>query len=256
MIKIRISSRSKNKIKFNTDHINYKNSKDELVPSVTTILKVLAKDDVLMIWANNLGWRKKSYKQELEKSSIIGTTAHAFCEYMMTKDEELLSQIKTRMETFAEDIFDPTMNAINSFKKWYSNNSDRFKVIESELSMSCEDFGGTTDLVCEFDNKLMLLDFKTSSSFYMTQFLQLAAYSIMYEKTYNKKIEDVAVLRLDKKNGKEAELLKLSSLPNGNLNYYKHIFKIIVKLYKYHNVLTNDWDDYNKLIKLGIPFNN
>ena len=93
---MRISSRKNNKIKFNAEHINYKNSKDELVPSVTTILKVLAKDDVLMIWANNLGWRRKSYKDELDKSSIIGTTAHAFCEYMMTKDEELLSQIKKK----------------------------------------------------------------------------------------------------------------------------------------------------------------
>ena len=253
---MRISSRSKNKIKFNTEHTNYKNSKDELVPSVTTILKVLAKDDALMIWANNLGWRKKSYKQELDKSSIIGTTAHAFCEYMMTKDEELLSQIKTRMETFTDDVLEPTLNAINSFKKWYNKNSHRLKVIESELSMTCDDFGGTTDLVCEFDNKLILLDFKTSSSFYMTQFLQLAAYSIMYEKIYNKKIKDVAVLRLDKKNGKEAELLKLSSLPKGNLNYYKHIFKIIVKLYKYHNVLNNDWEEYNSLIKSGTVFNN
>ena len=63
---MRISSRSKNKIKFNENHTNYINSKNEYVPSVTTILKVLAKDDVLMIWANNLGWRKKSYKQELE----------------------------------------------------------------------------------------------------------------------------------------------------------------------------------------------
>ena len=251
---MRISSRTKNKIKFNTDHINYTNSNNEFVPSVTTILKVLAKDDALMIWANNLGWRKKSYKDELDKSSIIGTTAHAFCEYMMTKDEELLSQIKARMETFSEDILVPTINAIDSFKKWYSNNSDKLKVIESELSMACDDFGGTTDLVCEFNGTLMLMDFKTSSSFYMSQFLQLAAYTIMYEKKYNKKIKDVAVLRLDKKNGKEAELLKLSSLPNGDLGYYKHVFKILVKLYKYHNVLSNDWIDYNSLIKSGILF--
>lgn len=251
---MRISSRSKNKIKFNENHTNYINSKNEYVPSVTTILKVLAKDDVLMIWANNLGWKRKSYKTELDKSSIIGTTAHAFCEYMMTKDEELLSQIKTRMETFADDIFVPTMNAIDSFKKWYSKNSHRLKVIESELSMTCEDFGGTTDLVCEFDGTLMLMDFKTSSSFYMSQFLQLAAYSIMYEKTYSKKIKDVAVLRLDKKSGKEAELLKLSSLPKGNLKYYKHVFKILLKLYKYYNVLDNDWNDYNSLIKSGVVF--
>jgi hypothetical protein len=251
---MRISSRVKNKIKFNSDHINYKNSKEELVPSVTTILKVLAKDDALMIWANNLGWKRKSYKNELDKSSIIGTTAHAFCEYMMTKDEELLSQIKTRMETFSEDIFVPTMNAIDSFKKWYTKNNHRLEVIESELSMTCDDFGGTTDLVCKFDGILMLMDFKTSSSFYMSQFLQLAAYSIMYEEKYGKKIKDVAVLRLDKKNGREAELLRLTSLPKGNLKYYKHIFKILVKLYKYHNVLNNDWNEYNSLIKSGTLF--
>lgn len=252
---MRISSRKNNKIKFNTEHTNYENELGNYVPSVTTILGVLAKSDALMMWANNLGWRHKSYKEELDKSAKIGTTAHAFCEYTFTKDEEILTQIKERMKHFSTELLSPTLNAIESFKKWYIKNKKKIKVIACELKLVCKEFGGTTDLVCKFNGILMLIDFKTSSSYYMSQFLQLAAYAIMYEEMFGEKIEDIAVLKLDKKEGKEAKLLRLSSLPNGDLSYYKHIFKIIVKLYKYHQVLSNDWSFYDSLIKTNVVFN-
>ena len=252
---MRIASREKNKIKFNSSHTNYINSNGDYVPSVTTILKMLAKDDALMVWANSLGWKKKSYKKELETTAIIGTLAHSFCEYTFNKDEELLSQVKDQMSKLDNDALQQTLNAINSFKAWHSENKDKIEIIGTELILSCNDFGGTTDLVCKYNNKRILLDYKTSGAFYMTQFLQLAAYTIMYEKKYKKKIEDVAVLRLDKKHGHKAELLMLSSLPNGNLEYYKEIFKKIVEVYKLHYILVNDWDEYNAMLKHGLLIN-
>lgn len=249
---MRIASRAKNRIKYNPDHTNYTDSDGNYVPSVTTILKVLAKDETLMIWANNLGWKKKSYKKELENAANIGTFAHSFCEYTFTDNEELLKDTKSKMAQLDSESLEKTLNAINSFKIWHNNNCHKIKVLGCELILSCDDFGGTTDLVCKYDGKRMLIDYKTSGSFYMTQFLQLAAYAIMYEKKYGKKIDDVAVLKLDKKNGNEAELLRLSSLPNGDLSYYKFVFKKLVEIYKLHNILSNDWKDYDRLIKNGL----
>ena len=249
---MRISSRSNNKIKFNDDHINYTNKNGILVPSVTTILKVLAKDDALMSWSNNLGWKHKSYKKELENSSIIGTTAHSFCEYMIKQDDDLLSQIISRMSNFPVDLYTQTKNAIVSFKKWYMNNKDYLEVLYTELQLVSDKCGGTTDLVCNFKDKLMLIDYKTSSSFYMSQFLQLAQYAKMYSEKFNIKVDDVAVLRLDKKNGDNAQLLRLSSLPNGDLEYYQYVFDKLITLYNFNNVLNNDWEIYKSLINSGI----
>lgn len=245
---MRISSRLNNKIKFNTEHTNYINSDGKYVPSVTSILKILSKDDALLRWSNNLGWKHKSYKVELENSSIIGTTAHSFCEYVFTNDKELLFQIDNRLKSFNNEMYNYTINAINSFKEWYKNNKEFIEVIHTELGMCCDDYGGTTDLVCRYKNKLILLDYKTSSSFYMTQFLQLSAYARMYKILYGRKIEDVAILRLDKKYGREAELLFLSDLPNADIKYYQYVFDKLVSLYKFNNVLNNDWNNYKYLI--------
>lgn len=245
---MRISSRQKNKIKFNDEHTNYTNKNGLLVPSVTTILKVLAKDDALMKWSNNLGWKHKSYAKELENTSIIGTTAHSFCEYMMTQDNKLLAQINERMSKFPIDLYNQTRNAIVSFKKWYLDNIDNIEVIGTEMHLVCDKYGGTTDLACYFRGKRILIDYKTSSSYYMSQFLQLCSYAKMYKKMYNEDIEDVAVLKLDKKNGDKAQLLRLSKLPNGDMEFYQHIFDKLVTLYYFNNVLTNDWESYKSLI--------
>lgn len=246
---MRISSRKKSVIKSNPNHQDYENSNGKLVPSVTTILKILSKGDALAIWANNLGWNHKSYKKELEDSAMVGTTAHAFCEYMTSKDESILKEVDENMKYFNDKLYEETHNAIKSFKLWWEENKDYVKVIGSELQLSCDDYGGTTDLVCKYKGKRVLIDYKTSKSFYMTQFLQLAAYSKMYKLKYGKKIEDVAVLRLDKKNGNKAELLFLSNLPNGNLSYYVTIFDKLANLYKFIYILESDWNEYNKNMK-------
>lgn len=245
---MRISSRKNNKIKFNTSHTNYENKNGDYVPSVTTILKILSKGDALAIWANNLGWKRKSYKKELEDSSTIGTIAHAFCEYILQKDDKILDEINKQMEELSDNVYTQTKNAILSFKKWYNDHKDDIEVTAIELQLVCDKYGGTADLVCKYKGKRMIFDFKTSSSFYMTQFLQLSSYAKMYKKIYDKKIDDVAILRLDKKNGDKAQLLRLSKLPNGNLKYYQHVFDKLYDLYKFNYVLSNDWDYYNKII--------
>lgn len=245
---MRISSRKNNKILYNNSHQNYVNSKGELVPSVTTILKTLSKGDALVIWANNLGWKHKSYKKELEDAAIIGTVAHAFCEYVLSNDKTILEEIDKELENMSDEMSEKTHNAISSFMQWWSDNKEYVEPISTELQLSCEDYGGTADLICKYKGKRMILDYKTSSSFYMTQYLQLAAYAKMYKKKYNKKISDVAVLRLDKKHGKKAKMLKLSKLPNGDLKFYQRIFDKLAELYKFIYVLNNDWDDYSKKI--------
>lgn len=246
---MRISSRKKNKVLFNETHQNYTNKSGKYVPSVTTILKTLSKGDSLMIWANNLGWARKSYRKELDDASQIGTATHTFCEYILTNNNELLIEVDKMLASFSEPLYIKTYNAIQSFKLWYEKHKEDIEVLHIELPLSCENYGGTADFILKYKGKLMIFDFKTSGSYYFSQFLQLSAYAKMYKNMYGEKIEDVAILKLDKKSGKKAKLLRLSKLPNGDLKYYQRVFDKLAELYKFIYVLDNDWNDYSNMSK-------
>ena len=62
-------------------------------------------------------------------------------------------------------------------------------------------------------------------------FIQLAAYAHLYYITTGELIEDVGILRLNKKNGNEAELLMMSELPGNDMNYYYTIYNRALDLY-------------------------
>lgn len=103
-------------------------------------------------------------------------------------------------------------NAIMSFKKWIKalrKAGKQYKVAFTEMIVVGEKLGGTIDCgIAGFDdsNKIILVDYKTSSGIYLTMFLQLAAYVMIYEELYGKdKIEGIMVIRLDKKHGDKAE---------------------------------------------------
>ena len=50
------------------DHQKYRNSDGQYVPSVTTVIDVIPKK-ALIQWANNLGWKRKSVKAELNAAA-------------------------------------------------------------------------------------------------------------------------------------------------------------------------------------------
>lgn len=239
-----IRSRMKFNIEENPNHTTYINTRGEIVPSVTTILKVLNKES-LIFWANSLGWKRKSVKKELDSVSLIGTLAHEYIEARLLNDKELKDSNYEKMTELTDIEHSILMNAIQSFNLYWSHNSYKFNIISCEEQMVCDLYGGTCDLVCEYDNKLVILDFKTSKAFYWTMFLQLCAYAKMYEEKHSKKIEDVGVLRLDKIHGNEAELLFLSEIPCSGIDRYYAAFLNIYNTYKSTVMLDFTWDKAN-----------
>ena len=84
---MRIVNRKLRKYKESLDHTTYYNSKGDVVPSVTTVLKVIAKES-LIYWANSLGWKRKSVKRELDESSKVGTYVHLYIEAYITDNKK------------------------------------------------------------------------------------------------------------------------------------------------------------------------
>lgn len=246
---MRIASTNKTSIPFNEVHTNYVNRHGIYVPSVTTVIKVINKES-LIYWANSLGWNKKSVKKELDTASTIGTYSHNIVESIIvnTSYKGLINEVKK----FDNEKIKKICNSVNSFKSWWTINKEFFEIIDIEKSLVCDEYGGTVDIICKYKGKLVILDLKTSSDFYFNMFIQLAAYAHLYYITTGELIEDVGILRLNKKNGNEAELLMMSELPGNDMNYYYTIYNRALDLYRYLHVLEADWEEFKNNKKRGI----
>lgn len=194
------------------EHTKYYNTRNQQVPSVTTIIKLLNKPE-LVNWANWMGFKKTKVDDILDFSSEIGTMTHDFIERFIRNGKINLNKIKTYYEY--RDTPDIAIHCFDLFLEWLDDMKPRvskftgkrtggeIKFLYSELQLSCDRYGGTIDCICTIDDTLYIIDFKTSSSIYPTMFLQLSAYVQLFMHNYPEyQIEKVAILRLDKKKKK------------------------------------------------------
>lgn len=184
----------------------YINEDGKRVMRVTEVIKILAKDQ-LIVWANMLGFKHIDYKKELERTANIGTLFHDVIEqYTDPRKVAIVDYQANHVYGFQNQL--EATHAIDSFIKWYGDNRDRFKVVFREKVVVGRELGGTIDTGIEGwedRNKVILCDYKTSSDFYLTQFLQLAGYVKIYEEKYGKNtVEGIMVIRADKKSGNKA----------------------------------------------------
>ena len=210
----------------NVDHSyiegsKYINSKGFHVPRVTTILSTMIHSDVLMYWANNLGFKHIKYKEAITKASNIGTEAHY------------------RIELFLKDKLDSTDNIpYLGFKAWWDfvvEQGNRIEVLSSEEELSCEWFGGTCDAVISINGRIFLIDFKTSNHVTYKYFLQLAAYKYMLE-LKGVKVDGVIVLQLDKEDVGYNEYILDFAIPDHNSFMYQCTRTFFSLVYGYYNL--------------------
>lgn len=184
----------------------YYNSKGQRVMRVSQVIKRLAKEQIAM-WANMLGFKGVSYKKELERTANIGSLCHDVLEHFVNPNR--LAIIEYEAYGLDEWSIPEAKKALMSFFAWYKNNKERFKVLHTEFVVVGETLGGTIDCIIESwynKDKVIFVDYKTSGDVYLTQYLQLAAYVMIYEEVYGKDtVDGVMILHLDKKHGRPAE---------------------------------------------------
>lgn len=209
--------------KYSTAHTVYKNDKNEEVPSVTTVLKILNKPS-LVYWANYLGFKRINVKNELKDTAAIGTDFHDMVSKYTTGEAINGEHLNVAIELFLK------------FKGWALEN--KYDVLYSEKSLNCSKFGGTIDSIGYVDGTLCMVDYKTSKNIYPSMFLQLAGYSLLVKENMPdeyKKLEKFGILSVSVKNGIQSKFITKKDMEK----YYVPIFKKALDLF-------HQWYDLNK----------
>lgn len=194
---------------------------DKKVKSVTTLIGANLGWNFYPL----LNWNLKLMKQgidpreELKTAGRIGTLAHIMIEQFIKGGSVILDSYSAKEISHAKQAY---YNFLN-FKEDYNP-----EILETELKMVSEKykFGGTCDAVATVNNKLMMLDWKSSNSLHEEHKIQIAAYAKMYEEVTGKKIKGAMIVRVDK----EKKEYEVHTLKIKDLNYYWRIFKLILKL--------------------------
>lgn len=146
----------------------YKTPSGKAYPSVTTVTGLQTKKGILE-------WRRRVGEEEANrvsaKASGRGTRIHTLCEnYLLGNDVNPL-------------ISDAEM--FGSMKEWLDD-IDNIHCLETPLYSDFLQVAGTVDCIAEFQGKLSVIDFKTSSKpkdrdDIHQYFMQTAAYAVAFE---------------------------------------------------------------------------
>ena len=160
------------KIDFNEPHITYKNSKEQKIVGVTTILNILNKP-ALIGWAYNKG-KDGENLYEKDESSNIGTIIHArilghFLGYEIDS------------YNISKEAWEKSQNALDSYFEWEKGHEIEPIIIETPLINEEENYGGTPDFYGNVDKILTLMDWKSGSGIYDEHIYQIISYAKLLE---------------------------------------------------------------------------
>lgn len=212
-------------MKYAKNHTIYRNSDGIIVPSATTILKLLNKPS-LMHWANYLGFKRLKVQDVLDDSASFGTQIHEIINIYLTNG--LYIHINTD-NIYYRDL----CVALNGFIQWYKNHT--IEPIFSEKSFTSTKFGGTIDFYGKVDDKYTIIDFKTSKKIRMSMFFQLALYTILLEEN-GYEVEQVGILLCNSQAKRDYKVMSRKKLDE----YIDFVILLIEVFHKYCDINDND----------------
>ena len=144
-------------------------------------------------------WRQRVGEQEAQKistqASRTGTNVHQIAEDYLNNNKD-----------YIKDKMPIEIDMFNKLKPALDNNIDEVYGIETSLFSNKFKLAGRTDCIARWNNKLSIIDFKTSTKPKKEEWiedyrLQCAGYSFMFEELYNEKIEQNIILITVKNTG-------------------------------------------------------
>jgi hypothetical protein len=201
-------------------------------PSITYVLSAYPKGKHFENWLKQMG---TSADYIVKKAGEEGTQVHEMIEdYLNGKELNFLNSLGN--PAYNPDVWQMFLRFVDF---WETYNP---KLIETEVHLFSDELrvAGTCDMVCEIDDELWVIDFKTSNHLQTTYDLQTAVYAKCYEECYGKTADHTAVLWLKSSKrgpkdgfmqGKGWEIYESSRTPEENLD----IFKTVKKLFDLEN---------------------
>ena len=202
------------------NHIYSVNGKT--IDGVTSVIQIIDKSGPLMYWAvnqaidylkNNLKPGKaldeieigelleeasKQHRISKNRAANIGELTHKYIEGAM-KGEKPKMPVNKQIR-----------NGIKAFAKWAKENKFKPKLVERKVYSKRFGYAGTLDSEGLINNKLAIVDIKTSNRIYDEMRYQVAAYQNAREEETGKKYAERWIIRLGKEDG-EFEANKLDN---------------------------------------------
>jgi genome maintenance exonuclease 1 len=182
------------------------------LPSVTTVVGAKKKQSILE-------WRKRVGEDEANRisrqASSRGTNVHTICENYLNNKQDYLQGIMPDAVEFFLSIR-PYLNQINN-------------IHYQEQALWSKNIGmaGRVDCIAEYNGKLSVIDFKTSSrpkfkADVQDYFWQCTAYALMYEELVGTPIDDLVVIMAVKDSSAIIFKEKTSDHVDGLINAIKY----------------------------------
>jgi hypothetical protein len=196
-------------------------------PSVTHVLSCYPKGKYFQDWLKKVGY---SADYIVKKAGEDGTQVHEMIEdYLNNKELTFLSPN-------GNPLYDPNIwQMFLKFVEWWETYKPT--LLETEVHLFSDEIkvAGTCDLVCEIDDELWVIDFKTSNSLQTTYELQTSVYTKCYEECFGKKVDRQGILWLksnkkkpskDKMQGKGWEMFESKRTQEVNLDLFLTVKKL------------------------------
>tara|TARA_B100000035_G_scaffold99827_1_gene84709 strand:- start:767 stop:1531 length:765 start_codon:yes stop_codon:yes gene_type:complete len=204
----------------------------EYYPSITYVLSYYPKGKFFEDWLKKVGYNADYI---VKKAGEEGTQVHEMIEeYLEGKELNFLNST-------GHPQYDPNIwQMFLKFVEWWEEYNPT--LIETEVHLFSDKLkvAGTCDLVCEIDDELWIIDFKTSNNLQTTYDLQTAIYGECYKECFGKKADRYGILWLKsskrksakgKMQGKGWEMYESKRTQEENLD----IFNTVKKLFDLEN---------------------
>lgn len=174
------------------EHRKYFNKQGKEIPSCTTIVGLLGKPE-LVNWANYMGFKKINTKELLEEKATYGTYCHKLFEHYFSNG---LMSAKTNDTFLSKDEYRLIIYKFRMVELYFEKL--RIRVINQEMPLEGDTYGGTLDMLCynEKEDCLMIFDLKTSKRVYQSHWIQLMGYVQLLEEIYELPVKYVGVILL------------------------------------------------------------
>ena len=157
-------------------------------PSVTSILNYFPKNHFFHSWLKDVGHNSDIIAA---KAAGEGTQAHNAIDAFLNGEEiqwiDEFGNAKYSLEVW---------KMILKFAEFWNTHKPELVVGEYHLFSDQHEYAGTADLIVRLQDKLWLLDIKTSNSLHTSYDLQLGAYAQAWNENFDTPIENTGIIWL------------------------------------------------------------
>jgi hypothetical protein len=222
----------------------------EYYPSVTSILNYFPKNQFFHNWLKDVGHNSDIIAS---KAAAEGTQVHNAINRFLNKEEIQWLDENGKAE-YSIDVW----KMILKFANFWNIYKPELIASEYHLFSDKYKYAGTADLIVKMNDKLWLLDIKTSNSLHTSYDLQLAAYSKAWNETHTNKIEKASILWLKANTRNEGKKNKIQGKgwELKIINDIEFNFKMFINIYEIYKLENSNFKPSIEILPTSIKILN